>query len=71
VQTGKVGSAFVLSENPAPHNSLLMDAAAKLISTLLRKPELVTRERNLPRTKEIFSCLKSKKTNAYIQQTSY
>lgn len=29
--------SFVLLENPAPHNSLLMDAAAKLISTLLRK----------------------------------
>jgi hypothetical protein len=40
VQTpkGKVGSSFVLPENPAPHNSLLMDVAGKLISTLLRKP---------------------------------
>lgn len=58
---------FAVPENPAPHNSLLMDAAAKLISTTVRKPtEYVTRERKFPGTKEVFSCLKEQRAKCFL-----
>jgi len=49
---GKVGSvfSFILPENPAPHNSLLMDAT-KLISTLLRKLTELTMREKIPKNK--------------------
>lgn len=58
---------FILPENPALHNSLLMDATAKLISTPVRKPtEYVTRERKFPGTKEVFSCLKEQRAKCFL-----
>lgn len=53
--------SFVLPENSVLHNSLLMDVAAKLISTLIRRPARAAgrhaKEKTSRNKEEIFSCL--------------